>query len=75
LFIDPRGLTGRRQSWLIAHFQRNLTKPDKVGGIVANNTLRAEFLYNNLAIATNVIARFGSRLRTRSMPLRPIMRN
>ena len=27
----------------------------QVGGIVANNTLRAEFLYDNLAIATNVI--------------------
>ena len=27
----------------------------KVGGIVANNTLPAEFLYDNLAIATNVI--------------------
>lgn len=27
----------------------------KVGGIVANNTLRAEFLYDNLAISTNVI--------------------
>jgi GDP-L-fucose synthase len=27
----------------------------KVGGIVANNTLRAEFLYDNLAIAMNVI--------------------
>src|ERR1700760_351326 len=27
----------------------------KVGGIVANNTLRAEFLYNNIAIAANVI--------------------
>lgn len=27
----------------------------KVGGIVANNTLRAEFIYENLAIATNVI--------------------
>ena len=27
----------------------------KVGGIVANDTLRAEFLYDNLAIATNVI--------------------
>src|SRR5256886_3115161 len=25
----------------------------KVGGIVANNTLRAEFLYDNLAIAAN----------------------
>jgi GDP-L-fucose synthase len=27
----------------------------KVGGIVANNTLRGEFLYDNLVIATNVI--------------------
>src|SRR5260221_12963183 len=27
----------------------------KVGGIVANNTLRAEFLYDNLLIAANVI--------------------
>jgi len=27
----------------------------KVGGIVANNTLRADFLYENLAIAMNVI--------------------
>ena len=27
----------------------------KVGGIVANNTLRAEFIYDNLIIATNVI--------------------
>src|SRR5437868_4909350 len=27
----------------------------KVGGIVANNTYRAEFIYNNLAIESNVI--------------------
>src|SRR6195256_5099544 len=27
----------------------------KVGGIVANDTLRGEFLYDNLIIATNVI--------------------
>ncbi|MCA1393339.1 GDP-L-fucose synthase [Bradyrhizobium sp. IC3123] len=27
----------------------------KVGGIVANNTLRAEFIYDNIAIAANVI--------------------
>src|SRR3982074_2853671 len=27
----------------------------KVGGIVANNTLRGEFIYDNLIIATNVI--------------------
>ncbi|KQT03026.1 MULTISPECIES: GDP-L-fucose synthase [unclassified Bradyrhizobium] len=28
----------------------------KVGGIVANNTLRAEFIYDNIAIAANVIS-------------------
>lgn len=27
----------------------------KVGGIVANNTLRAEFIYENIVIATNII--------------------
>ena len=27
----------------------------KVGGIVANNTLRAEFIYDNLILATNII--------------------
>lgn len=27
----------------------------KVGGIVANDTLRAEFIYDNIAIASNVI--------------------
>ena len=27
----------------------------KVGGILANNTYRAEFLFDNLAIAANVI--------------------
>src|SRR4051812_15051021 len=27
----------------------------KVGGIIANNTYRAQFLYDNLMIATNVI--------------------
>jgi GDP-L-fucose synthase len=34
----------------------------KVGGIVASNTLRAEFLYDNLAIATNVIPMLSSSL-------------
>lgn len=39
-----------------------LTKPDyvflsaaKVGGILANNTYRAEFIYQNLSIQNNVI--------------------
>jgi len=50
----------RDQAAVFDWFKRN--KPHavflaaaKVGGIVANNTLRAEFLYDNLAIAANVI--------------------
>ncbi len=44
------------EQWMLAN------RPDvvfmaaaKVGGIVANNTLRADFIYDNLAIATNAI--------------------
>ncbi len=50
----------RDQSAATAFFQRE--RPDyvflaaaKVGGIVANNTYRAEFLYDNLMIQSNVI--------------------
>ena len=43
-------------AWFAAHRpQVVFLAAAKVGGIVANNTLRAEFLYDNLAIATNVI--------------------
>jgi GDP-L-fucose synthase len=42
--------------WFAAHRpQVVFLAAAKVGGIVANNTLRAEFLYDNLAIAGNVI--------------------
>jgi GDP-L-fucose synthase len=42
--------------WFAAHApQVVFLAAAKVGGIVANNTLRAEFLYDNLAIAANVI--------------------
>jgi GDP-L-fucose synthase len=42
--------------WFAAHRpQVVFLAAAKVGGIVANNTLRAEFLYDNLMIATNVI--------------------
>jgi GDP-L-fucose synthase len=42
--------------WFAAHApQAVFLAAAKVGGIVANNTLRAEFLYDNLAIAGNVI--------------------
>jgi GDP-L-fucose synthase len=50
----------RRQSDTEAFFERE--KPDyvvvaaaMVGGIMANNTLRADFLYNNLMIEANII--------------------
>lgn len=49
-----------RQADVELHFER--TKPEyvflaaaKVGGILANNTYKAEFIYNNIAIATNII--------------------
>ena len=42
--------------WFASHApQAVFLAAAKVGGIVANNTLRAEFLYDNLAIAANVI--------------------
>ena len=42
--------------WFAAHRpQVVFLAAAKVGGIVANNTLRAEFLYDNLVIAANVI--------------------
>ena len=42
--------------WFAAHApQVVFLAAAKVGGIVANDTLRAEFLYDNLAIAANVI--------------------
>lgn len=50
----------RKQSLVEKFFEQN--KPEivflaaaKVGGILANNTFRAEFIYDNLAIALNVI--------------------
>ena len=43
-------------SWMAANKpQAIFLAAGKVGGIVANNTHRAEFLYDNLAIATNVV--------------------
>jgi GDP-L-fucose synthase len=60
LTVDRAGLDLTRQADVEAWVARE--RPDaiflaaaKVGGIVANNTLRAEFLYDNLAIATNII--------------------
>lgn len=50
----------RKQSAVFSFFEKE--KPDyvfltaaKVGGIVANNTYRAEFLYDNLQIQNNII--------------------
>ena len=44
------------EQWMLANRpQVVFMAAAKVGGIVANNTLRAEFIYDNLAIATNAI--------------------
>ena len=50
----------RNQSQVLAFFEKE--KPEyvflaaaKVGGILANNTYRADFLYDNLMIASNVV--------------------
>src|SRR3954447_21413283 len=60
LTIKRSAVDLRDQAAVFAWFAR--AKPQvvflaaaKVGGIVANNTLRAEFIYDNIAIATNVI--------------------
>lgn len=57
---DSRALDLRNQAEVNEFFRRE--KPDyvflaaaKVGGILANNTYRAEFLYDNLMIESNVI--------------------
>lgn len=60
LTVGRRDVDLRDQKAVFSWFATN--KPQavflaaaKVGGIVANDTLRAEFLYDNLAIATNII--------------------
>lgn len=59
-FSDSKSLDLRSQSDVRAFFARE--RPDyvflaaaKVGGILANNTYRADFLYDNLMIEANVI--------------------
>jgi len=61
--IDPQCLVNidlRRQADVESFFEKE--KPEyvflaaaKVGGILANNTLKADFIYDNLVIAANVI--------------------
>ncbi len=60
LTVDRRDLDLRDQSAVTTWLRRN--KPDvvvfaaaKVGGILANDTQPAEFIYDNLALETNVI--------------------
>lgn len=60
LCADQAGLDLRRQADTEKYFE--LHKPDqvfiaaaRVGGILANNTYKAEFIYDNLAIAMNVV--------------------
>jgi GDP-L-fucose synthase len=60
ILLDYQEIDLRRQSEVESFFEKE--KPEyvflaaaKVGGIVANNTYKAEFIYDNLAIALNVI--------------------
>ena len=60
VIVDRREVDLRNQAAVFDWFAK--TRPQviflaaaKVGGIAANNTLRAEFIYENLAIASNVI--------------------
>ncbi|MFI5188122.1 MAG: NAD-dependent epimerase/dehydratase family protein, partial [Chitinophagales bacterium] len=60
IFRNSGELDLRDQQAVAGFFEKE--KPDyvflaaaKVGGILANNTYRAEFLYDNLAIQNNVI--------------------
>jgi GDP-L-fucose synthase len=60
LSVDRREVDLRDQAAVNAWFaakrpQAVFMAAAKVGGIVANNTLRAEFIYDNLIIAANVI--------------------
>jgi len=60
LTVGRDGLDLRNQAAVNGWFAANRPQAvflaaAKVGGIAANNTLRAEFLYDNLAIATNII--------------------
>jgi GDP-L-fucose synthase len=60
VIVDRREVDLRNQAAVFDWFAK--TRPQviflaaaKVGGIAANNTLRAEFIYDNIAIAANVI--------------------
>jgi GDP-L-fucose synthase len=60
LYKNSKELDLRNQAEVFSFFEEN--KPDyvflaaaKVGGIVANNTFRADFIYENLAIQNNII--------------------
>ena len=60
LTVERRDVDLRDQAAVFAWFakarpQAVFLAAAKVGGIVANNTLRGEFIYDNLIIATNVI--------------------
>jgi GDP-L-fucose synthase len=61
LLTVPRGEVDLRNQAQVADWfagkrpQAVFLAAAKVGGIVANNTLRAEFIYDNLIMATNVI--------------------
>ena len=55
LTVAHREIDLRDQAAVSGWFAAKRPQAAKVGGIVANNTLRAEFIYDNLLIAANVI--------------------
>lgn len=60
LTIDRRDLDLREQAGVRQYFNEHrpevvIVAAAKVGGILANSSLPAEFIYDNLAIATNIV--------------------
>ncbi len=60
IIVDEKDLDLRRQKSVEDFFEK--TRPEyvflaaaKVGGIIANNTYKADFIYDNIIIAANII--------------------
>lgn len=59
-FIDKKSLDLRNQSKVLEYFKKHkfdyvINSAGKVGGILANNKFRADFIYDNIMIQSNII--------------------
>ena len=59
-FIDKKNLDLRNQSKVLEYFKKHkfdyvINSAGKVGGILANNKFRADFIYDNIMIQSNII--------------------